>query len=310
MTTPKKEKSLSPADEQLMCGIVMPISEIDGCSETHWREVLRIISEAVEMTEFKPDLVSNSDVSGVIQKRIIDNLYFNKIVVVDVSGKNANVMMELGMRLAFDKPVIIVKDEITGFSFDSSPIEHLIYPRDLRYSEIVTFKDRLADKISRTHEKAVSDPEYSAFLGHFGRFKVTDLKTEVVSKEDFILDEIRSLRQIVSQNINRLPSEKTNVKRYGGEWKRNSITVCFGNTNVHINQGLTRRIAVRFPDGFMRLSHTWVNGHLHFVVQLPASADANHYMDILRLEFGNEAAFVENGLDAEIRCEECLNDNI
>jgi hypothetical protein len=35
------------------------------------------------------------------------------------------------MRLAFDRPTIIVKDDLTTYSFDTSPIEHLEYPRDL-----------------------------------------------------------------------------------------------------------------------------------------------------------------------------------
>ncbi len=55
------------------------------------------------------------------------------IVVCDISARNANVMFELGMRLAFDKPTVIIKDERTPYSFDISSIEHLDYPSDLRY---------------------------------------------------------------------------------------------------------------------------------------------------------------------------------
>jgi hypothetical protein len=82
-------------------------------------------------------MVSDSDDSGVIHKRIIENLYNNPIVVCDVSGKNPNVMFELGIRLAFDKSTIIVKDHATDYSFDTSPIEHVGYPRDLRFSTVV-----------------------------------------------------------------------------------------------------------------------------------------------------------------------------
>jgi hypothetical protein len=34
--------------------------------------------------------------------------------------KNPNVMFELGMRLAFDKPAIIIKDNRTNYSFDTA----------------------------------------------------------------------------------------------------------------------------------------------------------------------------------------------
>lgn len=40
-------------------------------------------------------------------------------------------MFELGMRLTFDKPTIIIKDNTTDFIFDTGPIEHLQYPKDL-----------------------------------------------------------------------------------------------------------------------------------------------------------------------------------
>jgi hypothetical protein len=53
-----------------VCGIVMPISAIDGCSEDHWADVLGIISDASEKAGYTPNLVSNALDSGVIHKRI------------------------------------------------------------------------------------------------------------------------------------------------------------------------------------------------------------------------------------------------
>ena len=105
-----------------VCGIVMPISSIDGCNEAHWSDVHEILTEAIEDAGFEANLVSNADDVGIIQKRIIQNLYENPIVVCDVSGKNPNVMFELGLRLAFDKPTIIVKDDRTSYSFDTASI--------------------------------------------------------------------------------------------------------------------------------------------------------------------------------------------
>lgn len=177
------------------CGIVMPISEIDGCSEIHWTDVLAILSEAIELAGFEGELVSNADDVGIIQKRIIQNLYDNPVVVCDVSGKNPNVMFELGIRLAFDKPTIIVKDDKTSYSFDTAAIEHLEYPRDLRFNRIVEFKRVLSDKIKATHDKAEKDPEYTTFLKHFGEFKVAKLEKREVSGQEYIIDELRGVRQ-------------------------------------------------------------------------------------------------------------------
>lgn len=185
---------MSQSEGKKICGIVMPISALEGCSEGHWSDVLEIITEAIEDAGFEGNLVSNADDVGIIQKRIIQNLYENPIVVCDVSGKNPNVMFELGMRLAFDKPTIIIKDDKTSYSFDTSPIEHIEYPRDLRFSRIVDFKSKLAEKLKATLEKSNTDSSYTTFLKHFGEFKVAKIDKKEVSGQEFILDELKNIR--------------------------------------------------------------------------------------------------------------------
>lgn len=183
-------------EEREVCGIIMPISSIDGCSENHWKEVYGIISESIKDAGYKPNLVSYSDDVAVIQKNIVQNIYENSIIVCDVSAKNPNVMFELGMRLAFDKPTIIIKDDMTSYSFDTSPIEHLTYPRDLRFTRIVEFKKALTEKIKATMEKAKSDRHYSPFLGSFGKFTVAKVETTEVSKDDYIIEELNDLKKM------------------------------------------------------------------------------------------------------------------
>ncbi len=195
-------------NEDQCCGLVMPISSIDGCNEQHWSDVKAILTESVEGAGFKANLVSYADDVGIIQKRIIQNLYENPIVVCDVSGKNPNVMFELGMRLAFDKPTIIIKDDKTSYSFDTSPIEHLEYPRDLRFTKIVEFKEALKDKLTATLKKSEEDPNYTTFLKHFGTFTVAKLDTKEVSKEDFIIEELKDLKKTM-QRQEMMYSERT-----------------------------------------------------------------------------------------------------
>jgi hypothetical protein len=77
----KKTTHKVDAENRSICGIVMPISAIDGCSELHWADVLEILTDAIEDAGFDAK---------------------NPVVVCDVSGKNPNVMFELGLRLAFD----------------------------------------------------------------------------------------------------------------------------------------------------------------------------------------------------------------
>ena len=213
-----------------ICGIVMPISTIDGCNESHWSDVLEIFREAIEFAGFEANLVSDADDSGIIHKRIIQNLYENPIVVCDVSGKNPNVMFELGMRLAFDKPVIIVKDNKTSYSFDTSSIEHIEYPRDLRFSKIVEFKQKLADKIKATCERAKSDQNYTTFLKHFGEFKVAKLEKKEVTGSEFIIDELRSIKMAVRRLERfKLSNSDANYRDFNNVISESDVNICLKN---------------------------------------------------------------------------------
>jgi hypothetical protein len=194
--------SSPPAGPLLTCGLVMPISATDGCSADHWLEVKQIIQDAVgsiESPRFDTKLVSDGDEAGVIHRRIVQGVYQSDIVVCDVSGKNPNVMFELGMRLAFDKPTVLIKDDKTDYSFDTGVIEHIPYPRDLRFSRILSFKRQLADKVLATHTTATSQANYSSFLKNFGTYNVAHLAETNVSAEKLILEAVNELQREVER---------------------------------------------------------------------------------------------------------------
>ncbi|WPN61726.1 hypothetical protein QMK47_19510 [Pseudomonas sp. P9_35] len=195
--------------ETITCGLVMPISTIDGCSAEHWIEVKSIILEsivAINDYDISVKLVSEQDDVGVIQKRIVQNIYSSDIVVCDVSCKNPNVMFELGMRLAFDKPTVIIKDDKTDYSFDTGVIEHISYPRDLRFSKVTAFKAALAEKVIATHKAGIAGGETS-FLKSFGTFSVSSLEQRVGSPDQVMLEMLQDLSADVAR-IKRLTYSK------------------------------------------------------------------------------------------------------
>lgn len=240
----------------LTCGLVMPISAMDGCSAEHWVEVKNIICDAVsniEGVKFIPKLVSEQDDVGVIQKRIVQNIYSSDIVICDVSCKNSNVMFELGMRLAFDKPTILIKDDKTDFSFDTSVIEHLLYPRDLRFSRVVSFKKSLAEKITATYQAFLNDPNHSTFLKNFGSFKVASVDQTVGTPDQVMMDMMQDLTREVARIGRRLPrdvisgpnksSEVVNldffddlvqaVFKYKSFYPQEALETCIGDPNFY-----------------------------------------------------------------------------
>lgn len=204
--TSKKNPSTATAEAEgvardephkIKCGLIMPISKSQGLEPEHWLNVKGIICEALADTEFDVRLVSESDDVGVIHKSIVQNIYKNDIVICDVSTHNANVMFELGLRLAFDKPTVIIKDDETPFSFDTQVIEHIVYKRSLHYVDIVSFKKKLKDKVLATLEQS-RQPDFSTFLGHFTISHVSKIEEKTVSVTDALVERIDQMQNTIN----------------------------------------------------------------------------------------------------------------
>ncbi|PTV69043.1 RNA helicase [Agrobacterium pusense] len=191
----------------------MPIAAMGKYEKSHWDRVRIILDEAIEGAGYMPRLVSESEDIGVIHARIVQNLYDDPIVVCDVSGKNANVMFELGLRLAFDKPTIVIKDDQTDYSFDTSPIEHINYRADLRFDDVRDFKKKVGSAIKASIAKKEKDEAYSPFLGHFGKFKLAGLETKTVGSEQFIIEQLKDLQAQVGRLASAQPSKDVSYSR-------------------------------------------------------------------------------------------------
>jgi hypothetical protein len=216
MSDPKQKeaKPPEPAPEKLKCGIIMPISDMGDYTKAHWAEVLTIIGEALEETQYKAEMVSNDNLNPVIQGKIVGNLYANPIVVCDVSGSNPNVLFELGMRLAFDKPTIIIKDDVTKYIFDTSPLKHIAYPRSLHYHQILGFKQELKNEVM-TATKA----GYKSYLSHFAQYKLkaSKLESEELPAAELILKELASIKdEIANQKKTALRIDEMSVEPTAG----------------------------------------------------------------------------------------------
>lgn len=191
----EKDNTTADVEKDKRCGIIMPISPHPDYPHDHWKDVLNIITESINDTQFKANLVSDDEAIGLIHERIVTNIYNNEMIVCDVSSRNPNVMFELGMRLAFDKPVIIIKDEKTTYSFDTGVIEHLTYPSSLRFGDIVNFKNDLSKRIEATYKKATNTTNFSPFLKGFGKTIIpAKIQGEEVTETKFLIDQIYGLK--------------------------------------------------------------------------------------------------------------------
>lgn len=222
----------------------MPIASNSDYPKEHWKEVLLILVEAVNQTEFEPRLVSDDVAIGLIHERIVNNIYNDDIVICDVSSKNPNVMFELGLRLAFDKPTIIIKDEKTGYSFDTGVIEHINYPSSLRFNKIVEFKTELIKRINATYKKSKSEPNYSPFLKSFGKTIVpAKINQSEIAESKYILTKLENLSQEIMlmrlEQSNGIINEEVIERKYSPMKRRSLISRVvhsFLENNSHLSE--------------------------------------------------------------------------
>ena len=209
MAKPSQTKS----DEKKICGIIMPISAMPPVYDAaHWKDVKGVFDTAIAQAGFIPQIVSDSFETDVIQSRIIHNLYSNQVIVSDIIGLNANVMFELGMRLTFNKPLIVVTDDLASIPFDTRIIEHLAYPRDLHIHQTQEFIGLLAEKIKVLSERFESG-NYKTVLDSFGNFEVFRPTTNEVSGEKYIVDGIDAIMRRLSKIESDIRIDKTRNSR-------------------------------------------------------------------------------------------------
>lgn len=104
---------------KLVAFVIMPFVERDTKHPAgFFAEVLRsMITPAAKASHFTVK-TANRQGSDLIQSTIINDLIEADLVIADLTEHNPNVMFELGMRMAEDKPVVLIKAQGTGPLFD------------------------------------------------------------------------------------------------------------------------------------------------------------------------------------------------
>lgn len=195
-------KKLESSKKTLKIGIVRPISSVgDDYPVKHWEYVHNTIIESLvndEEFEFDINLVSNSDSVEIIQKTIISNLYHSDVVICDLSSRNANVFFELGIRITFRKPCILIVDDKTVVPFDVNSVKYLKYPHSLHYYRLKNFQVELKKNVIESYKQHQKDSK-TAFTPFFTELDIDDtslgLEKHQVDKLDVIYNMLLELKK-------------------------------------------------------------------------------------------------------------------
>lgn len=133
------------------CFIIMPISDAEGYEKGHFSHVYEdIIKPAVEMTDFVPRRADEVKETNFIHLDILKKLIDAPIAICDLSTRNPNVLFELGIRQAFDKPVVLIQEKGTPKIFDIGPLRYLEYSKEMKYHDVLKTQQDLKVAIEAT----------------------------------------------------------------------------------------------------------------------------------------------------------------
>ena len=302
--TEEKDIQVEGEPQRIKCGLIMPISKSQGLGPEHWLDVKGIINEALIDTGFDVRLVSDSDEVGVIHKSIVQNIFKDDIVICDVSTHNPNVMFELGLRLAFDKPTVIIKDDETPFSFDTQVIQHIVYKRSLHYPDIVSFKNYLKMKVLATLEQSRNEG-YSTFLKHFTIDHVAKISEREVGKDELILEQLSIINRKLNSQVSGVKQKDSYGTSIGG-----GVRKLDGETNVNVVLSAAKNIVHSVIDDFMS-QHDMTKDEMHsllFSQTEPSALELENFVIQCRSELRKEMSInISSGI-IETYIKNYLND--
>lgn len=159
----------------LSCFVIMPFSErLSDRPNGFFDEVFEsLIKPAAEACGFDV-YTANKNGSDVIQSTIINELMDADIVVADLTDHNPNVLFELGLRMAEEKPVAIIKTDDTGGIFDVDNMLRVFeYSQNLWPSTLKRDLPSLEGHIRATWDGRESTRTYISILRTAGSNKST-----------------------------------------------------------------------------------------------------------------------------------------
>lgn len=129
----------------------MPISDPSGYEKGHFERVyMDIFVPACKNAGFKAERADKVSETNVIQLDVLQRLLTAPMALCDLSSRNPNVMFELGLRQAFEMPVVLVQEEDTPPIFDIAVLRYLTYRSTRLYHEVVEDQNKITNTLRST----------------------------------------------------------------------------------------------------------------------------------------------------------------
>ena len=164
--SPETTRTIVQIEGAPVCFVIMPFVERDDRYESgFFEEVLRSLhTPALESAGFQVRTAMRSG-SDVIQATILRELSSADLVLADLTEHNPNVLFELGLRIAEEKPIALVKAKGTGRVFDIDNMLRCVeYSANLWPTTLEADIPAVATHVQGAWEGRNTDPSFLSIL--------------------------------------------------------------------------------------------------------------------------------------------------
>ena len=200
-----------------VCLVIMPFTDPKGYEQGHFRKVYdQILAPAIRAAGYDPHRIDDEIESTLIHGKLLDQLINAPMVLCDLSSKNPNVLYELGIRHAFDKPVVLVQEKGQDRIFDIAGLTTSEYRKERLYDEVIEDQGNIEKAIRQT---ATAKKHSIMSLVRLSPAKLNQ-KSDLSSEEHLeimLVDMSRRLSRIEDKVSNEKSPESTWRTRYYNE---------------------------------------------------------------------------------------------
>lgn len=144
---------MTSSKENKTCFVIMPFTDGEGYEKGHFLRVFEdVIEPAVKKCGYNAQRADQVQQTNLIHIDILHKLLDAPICICDLSTRNPNVLFELGIRQAFDKPVVLIQEKGTPKIFDITMLRILEYSKEMKYRDVLEIQNQLSDAINATIE--------------------------------------------------------------------------------------------------------------------------------------------------------------
>lgn len=184
------------------CFIIMPVTVPEDYLELyhdgvdHFRHVLDwLFIPAIKQAGYDPILPIALGLD-LINAEIINNIEKSDLVLCDLSTLNPDVFFEYEIRKALNRPVSVVKDELTKkVSFDISIMNFHEYMSSLNEMEIEEEKSKIVNHLKSSTYRSYGENTLLKYSGLYSKTLPFEVKEDSKPKMDPIAFQLKSIRQ-------------------------------------------------------------------------------------------------------------------